>query len=162
MTPQSAIHVLEGLLSLAPAGAFLDYDVVFDTESAGGAGIDALNRLWVIHGGTFEQVRQAVAAAGGVVGTQLPTSDLTKRIIAAREVTPSIANVTLGKVDHVLDGVANMIDVLKSGQARPIAVTPITAVAATPRLATPKQFAIAGATVGVVLLGVIGAVLLTR
>jgi len=161
LSAQEAIRILQGLLSLAPSGHYGDYDVVVDSETAGGAGIDVQNLLWVIHGGTFAQVRQAIAAAGGSTAMQAPNASLTKRITNARSLTPSIVMGTLGKAAKVRETVEYMIELLQSGEARPVPVTPVT-VAAAPQFATPKQFAIAGATVGVALLGVLGVVLLTR
>jgi hypothetical protein len=162
VSPQEAIAVLNGLLSLVPAGAYSDYDVVFDTGTAGGAGVDIDNKLWIIHGGTFDQVRYAVAAAGGNTVTMTPDANLAQRITNARELTPEIVMGTLGKLGKVRDTISYMIELLQSGQAQPVAVTPITIATSAGQLATPKQLAIAGATVGVVALGVIGAVLLLR
>lgn len=159
LSPQQAIAVIRGLLSLAPAGTYNDYDVVIDGETASGAGIDVQNLLWIIHGGTFEKLRYAIAAAGGNTSMQTPNANLTKRINNARTLTPSIVMGTLGKVGKVRETLEYMIELLQSGEARPTAVTPVPIVAA---YATPKQFAIAGATVGLVALGVLGAVLLTR
>lgn len=165
MTPQQAIAVLQGLLSLAPSGYYGDYDVVVDTETASGAGIDVQNLLWVIHGGTFEQLRYAIAAAGGSTALQTPNANLSQRITNARVITPSIVMGTLGKSAKVRETIEYMIELLQTGQAKPAAVTPapitVTA-AATPKLATPKQFAIAGATVGIAAAFAIGAVLLAR
>lgn len=162
MSPKTAIAVLQGLLSLAPAGHYGDYDVVVDGETSSGAGIDVQNLLWVIHGGTFSALRQAIAAAGGSTAMQTPDANLTKRITNARGLTPSIVMGTLGKAGKIRETVEYLIELLQSGQARPVAVTPITATVAAPQYATRKQYAIAGATVGAVLLGVVGVVLLTR
>lgn len=161
MTPQQAIAVLQGVLSLAPAGYYGDYDVVVDGESGSGAGIDVMNLLWVIHGGTFDKLRQAVAAAGGNTTMQTPDANLTKRITNARGLTPSIVMGTLGKAAKIRETIEYMIELLQSGQAKPVPVTPVT-IATAPKFATPKQFAIAGATVGIAAAFVIGAVLLAR
>lgn len=161
MSPQQAIAVLQGVLSLAPAGSYGDYDVVVDEETAGGAGIDVMNLLWVIHGGSFASLRQAVAAAGGNTAMQAPDASLTKRITNARNVTPSIVMGTLGKAGKIRETIEYMIELLQTGQAKPVPVTPVV-FAAAPKLATPKQFAIAGATVGIAAAFVIGAVLLAR
>jgi hypothetical protein len=159
MTPAGAIAVLQGLLALAPAGSYVDYDVVVDGETASGAGIDIQNLLWVIHGGTFERLRYAIAAAGGNTVMQTPTTNLAKRIANARVLTPSIVMGTLGKAGKIRETIEYMIELLQTGAAAPVPVTPVVII---PKLATPKQFAIAGATVGVVALAVLGAVLLTR
>lgn len=162
MSAQQAIAVLQGLLSLAPSGYYGDYDVVVDGETASGAGIDVQNLLWVIHGGTFDQLRYAIAAAGGNTVLQAPDANLAKRIANARQITPSIAMGTLGKAAKVRETVEYMIELLQTGQAKPVAVTPPVVAAAAPKVASPKQYAIAGATVGAVALGVLGLVLLTR
>lgn len=160
MTAQQAIAVLQGLLSLVPAGAYGDYDVVVDGESASGAGTDVMNLLWIIHGGTFDRLRYAVAAAGGNTVMMTPNANLTKRITNAREVTPSIVMGTLGKLGKLRETIEYMIEMLQTGVAKPVPVTPVV-IAAAP-MATPRQYAIAGATVGAVALGVLGLVLLTR
>ena len=155
-----AIAILENLLSLAPANEFLNYDVVWATDTATGAGTDTVNRLWIIHGHTFEQVRQATAAAGGTVNATKPDADLAKRIARARTGDPAIVDATLGKVDDVRAAIENMIQVLRSGGAVPVAVNPVIITKA--KWPVTTKVAIAGATVGVIALGALTAVLLVR
>lgn len=163
MHPQDAIKTLEGFLSLAPGDAFRDFDVVFDTSKAGGAGIDATNRLWIIHGGTLGSLQLAVAAAGGTITTSRPNADLAKRIANARQgaFQESIADATFGKVDDVRNAIENMITALKSGQVTPVAPSPLVVSTAGPRLSRNAKLAIAGGT-AVLAVGALTAVLLAR
>jgi len=163
MTAQQAIAVMQGLLASAPAGYYGDFDVTYATNSATGSGMDVANQLWIIQGKTFEALRHAVAAAGGNTVLQTPSADLKKRIAAARAGgDPQIVDGTLGKAAKVRETIEYMIELLQSGEARPVAVTSVVATAAAPKLATPKQFAIAGATVGIAAVFAVGAVLLAR
>jgi len=161
MSSNEAIAVLQKLLDSAPANAFKDFDVVFDTSQATGSGIDPDNRLWIIHGKTFEAVRQATAAAGGTVAVQTLTTELARRIARARQVAfqDTIANGTLGKVDDVRAAIENMITVLKSGDAIPVAVAAINIVQPS-TLSRNAKIAIAGGTV--LALGGLAAFLLAR
>jgi len=162
MSPKTAIAVIQEVLALAPSGYYGDYDVVIDGETASGAGVDVTNLLWIIHGGTFDRLRQAIAAAGGNTVLQQPNADLAARIANARQITPSIAAGTLGKAAKIRETLEYMIELLQSGQAKPVAVTPIAVATKPTQHATPKQFAIAGATVGLAAAFAIGAVLLAR
>jgi hypothetical protein len=152
-----AIAILENLLSLAPAGSFLDFDVVWAVNAATGAGVDVANKLWVIQGHTFEQVRQATAAAGGTINATTATGDLAKRIARARAgADPAIVDATLGKVDDVRAAVENMIQVLRSGNAMPVAINPVIITKA--KWPVGAKVAVAGA--GVLALGALTTVLL--
>jgi hypothetical protein len=155
-----AIAILENLLAVAPADAsFSSFDVVWANNTATGAGIDGVNKLWIIHGHTFEQVRQATAAAGGTINATTATGDLARRIARSRASTDStIANATIGKVDDVRAAVENMIEVLRSGNARPVTINPI--ILAKGPWPTGAKIAVAGA--GVLALGTLATVLLMR
>lgn len=167
MSTQEAINTLEWFLSVLPSpSSFANYDVVFDTDTSRGTGIDALNKLFVIHGGSLGDLQLAIAAAGGVIAAQTPDSDLAKRIARSRSLDPTIRDSTFGKLDDVRHAVENMIAVLKSGAAQPIAPTPITimtASAAAPgfKLTRNAKIAIAGGT-ALLAVGTLTAVLLTR
>lgn len=164
MSAQEAIRTFEGFLSLAPANAYGDFDVVFDTGTASGAGMDVDNRLWVIHGGTLGSLQLAVAAAGGIFATQTPDADLARRLARARQLDPTIVNATVGKVSDVRYAVENMIAALKAGTAKPVAPSPIlvpTAATSTGKLSKPAKIAIAGGT-ALLAVGAVTAFLLTR
>lgn len=161
----NAIAVFEGFLSLTPANTFGNFDVVFDTLTATGVGIDTDRQLAIIHGGTLQALQVAVAQAGGRIVTQTPDAGLAARIKSARTLEPTIRDSTLGKLSDVRAAVDNMIAVLKAGTNRPVAVTnvlpPTAAAAALPAFSKTTKIAIAGAT-AVVAIGALSAFLLSR
>jgi hypothetical protein len=176
MTVQDAIRVFEQFLKLT--STWHSFDVVYDTKPITGVDLNFINGLWIVHGGTVAQLKEATAVAGGVVGTQTLSADLAKRIERAQKSDPTIVKDTFGKLDDVHNAIENMIAALKTGETRPVPVGPVgptpivvtqaaspaTRVAASlnPTTWSRRTKIVAGATVGMLLAGGLAAVLLTR